>query len=216
VNPGIQIPDRVIERLSAYRRHLRRWQEQGHDRIYSHQLAALEAVTAAQVRRDLMTIGHTGSPARGYEIESLVRHIDGILNPGGEGGIALVGMGHIGGALADYLNGAYPEHRVVAAFDVHPDRVGRVLHGCRCYAVDELERVLAGTRAVVGIIAVPASAAQEVADRLVSSGVRGIVNFAPVRLHVPADVYVDNVDIAVSLEKVAYFAQARANRREAL
>ena len=213
---GADIPDRVIERLSTYRRFLRPHLEDGNERVFSHELAALEGVTAAQVRRDLMTIGYSGSPSRGYDVAGLIAHITSLLNPAGGGGLVLVGMGHIGGAVADYFSGRHPEHSIVAAFDVHPDRVGKTLHHCRCYHVDELESALEGLSVLVGIIAVPSEAAQDVCDRLVRVGVRGILNFAPVRLNTPGDIYVENVDIAVSLEKVVFFAMARTQRAESV
>jgi redox-sensing transcriptional repressor len=212
----MEIPDRVIERLSAYRRVLRQRLDAGETRIYSHELANLEGVTAAQVRRDVMTIGYAGSPSRGYDVRGLIDHISKLLNPSRGSGMVLVGMGHIGGALAEYFSRRGSELTIAAAFDVHPDRVGRVLHGCRCYPVDELERVVAETGPTVAILAVPAEAAQALADRLVRAGLRGLLNFAPVRLRVPNDVYVEDVDIAVLLEKVAFLAQARVTRREAL
>lgn len=211
----MEIPSRVIERLSAYRRHLRRWLADGHERIYSHDLARLEGATPAQVRRDLMTIGYAGSPAKGYDVEGLIEHIDGLLSPNTQAGAALVGVGHVGGAILDYFGGQHPEHRIVAAFDVHPDRVGRVIHGHRCHSANDLEAVLAETPALVGIIAVPADAAQEVADRLVRAGTTGLLNFAPVRLRVPPHVFVEDVDISLSLEKVVFFARQRVQRREA-
>lgn len=211
----MQIPDRVIERLSAYRRHLQRWIQEGRERIFSHDLALLEGVTAAQVRRDLMTVGYTGSPAKGYDVAGLIDHITGLLAPGAAGGIALVGVGHIGGAILDYFSGRQPGYRIVAAFDAHPDKVGRVVHGHRCYDVREMAAVLESQPALVGIVAVPVEAAQDVAERLVRAGVRGLLNFAPRRLRVPPEVFVEDVDIALSLEKVAFFAAIRADRREA-
>jgi len=211
----MKIPDRVIERLAAYRRHLRDLAGGGADRIYSHELASLAGATPAQVRRDLMTVNYTGSPARGYDVAGLVEHIGNLLNPGEATRIVIVGVGHVGGAVLDYFGGRHPEYSVVGTFDTHPDRVGRVVHGHRCYPVDELEEVLRGQHAVAGIIAVPAEAAQEVANRLIRAGVTGLLNFAPVRLRVPEHVYVENVDIALALEKVVFFARARMDRREA-
>lgn len=209
------VPNRVIERIAAYRRHLRAWQAEGRLRIFSHDLAALEGATAAQVRRDLMTIGYAGSPSKGYDVAGLIEHINGMLCPSGSEQVVIVGVGHVGGAVANYLNGRHPEHRVAAAFDASPELVGRVLHGCRCYAIDELESVLAHEDVAVGIITVPSAAAQEVAERLVRLGIRGLVNFAPVHLRVPPGVHVENVDIAISLEKAAFFARAAQERREA-
>lgn len=211
----MDIPSRVIERLSAYRRHLRRWLGDGHARIYSHDLASLEGATPAQVRRDLMTIGYAGSPAKGYDVEGLIAHIEALLVPNTQAGAALVGVGHVGGAILDYFGGRHSEHRILAAFDIHPDRVGRVVHGCRCHPITQLEDILREDPVLVGIIAVPAEAAQDVAERLVRAGVTGLLNFAPVRLRVPPHVFVEDVDISLSLEKVVFFARQRVQRREA-
>ncbi len=211
----MDIPTKVIERLSSYRRHLRCWQAEGKHRIYSHELAALQGVTPAQVRRDLMTIGYTGSPAKGYDVDGLIEHVSQLLDPKTAGEAVLVGVGHLGRAILDYFTGRHPGHRIVAAFDTAPDKVGRVMHGCHCYNVSEMPDLLRRQPVAVGIIAVPAEAAQEVADQLIKLGVSGLLNFAPTRLRVPTDVYVEDVDIALSLEKVAFFAHERRSRREA-
>ncbi len=208
-----QIPGPVIERLSTYRRHLRQWLAGGRNRIYSHQLADLEGVTAAQVRRDLMTIGYTGSPARGYDVAGLVQRINDLLDAGRPEGIALVGIGQMGRALLDHFRERHPEHAIVVAFDTDARKVGREVDGCRCHPAAEMEEIVHQRQISVAIIAVPAAAAQDAADRLVRAGVRGLLNLAPVRLRVPAGVHVEDVDIAVSLEKAAFFA--RANLRGA-
>ncbi len=202
------IPGPVVERLSTYRRLLRQWLTSDRSRIYSHELAALEGITAAQVRRDLMTIGYTGSPARGYDVAGLVQRIDQLLGCGSAEGIALVGVGHMGAALLDHLSDRHPEHAIVVAFDIDADKVGREIRGCQCLAAASMEEVLRERRIRVAIIAVPAAKAQEIAERLVQAGVRGLLNLAPVRLRVPEGVHVEDVDIAVSLEKVTFFARA--------
>jgi redox-sensing transcriptional repressor len=214
----IDLPQKLIERISAYRRQLARILVEGKDRIYSHELAALEGATAAQVRRDIMTIGYTGSPAKGYDVAGLISRINDVLDPHphDEEGLALVGVGQLGKALLAYLAGAPHNQKVVAAFDVDPEKTGRVIHGCRCYGLDEIERVVAAEHVRVGVITVPATAAQQVADRLVRAGVGGLVNFAPARLRVPPQVYVEDVDISVLLEKVAFLARTAAAKREKL
>ncbi len=201
------LPNRMVERLVAYRRHLRQCLGEGRTQIYSHELARLERVTPAQVRRDLMTIGYTGSPATGYGVEGLIEHLAGLLDTRSIGGFALVGAGHLGRAILDYLARQHPEYQV-AAFDINPEKTGRITHGYRCYMIDELERVLAECPMRVGVIAVPAEAAQDTAIRLIAAGVSGLLNFAPVRLHVPDSVFVEDADIALLLEKVAFFARA--------
>jgi redox-sensing transcriptional repressor len=214
-NPQQHIPDRVIERLSAYRRHLRQFLAGGRDRVFSHDLALPEGVTAAQVRRDIMTIGYSGSPAKGYDVAGLIQHISRLLDPPEQQAVALVGVGHLGRALLDYFAALHPEHEIVAAFDINPAKVGRVVHGCHCHALAVLPDILRENPVSVGVIAVPGAAAQDVADRLVEAGVSGLLNFAPVRLRVPADVFVEDVDISLSLEKAAFFARERRARQEA-
>jgi redox-sensing transcriptional repressor len=203
----MHLPAPTVERISAYRRHCRRLLAIGTERVFSHELASCWDATPAQVRRDLMLIGYHGSNAKGYDVPGLITAIDAVLGPAGEVGAALVGVGHLGRALLSYFVGRHPSIEVRAAFDIEPERVGHVVHGCRCYAVDELEHVLAVTTVELAIIAVPAEAAQATADRLVRCGVRSLVNFAPVLLDVPFGVYVESIDLAVLLEKTAYFAR---------
>lgn len=209
------LPVRMVERLSGYRRHLRFWLREGRRRIYSHELGALVGATPAQVRRDVMTIGFSGSPARGYDVEGLVERIGTILDPPGREAMTLVGMGSLGRAILNHFSRVHPERPIAVAFDVAPDKVGRLIDGCRCYASRDIEAVLAEHYVLLGIIAVPADAAQDVADRLVRAGIRGLMNFTPVRLRVPPEVFVEDVDISVSLERVSYFARSRATRSEA-
>ena len=201
------VPERTVERLSLYRRILLALRSDTSPHVFSHQLAAMAQVSAAQVRRDLMVIGYTGSTQRGYEVAGLSSALATFLDRPGGMGAALVGVGNLGRALMAYFVGRRPNLSIQAAFDSDPDRVDRVIHGCRCHGVESLERVVTELGLRVGIIAVPAPSAQAVADRLVASGVRGLVNFAPVRLWVPAGIYVEDLDMALSLEKVAFFAR---------
>ena len=120
--------------------------------------------------------------------------------------MVLVGIGHLGRALLDFFANRNPKLILCAAFDVNEMRVNRVIHGVRCYAVSKLTEVVKETRAQMGIITVPDSAAQEVASALVEGGVTGLLNFAPVQLRVPNNVFVENLNISTVLEKVAYFA----------
>lgn len=206
------VSDKTIGRLSLYRRLLNVLQAEGVRSVFSHQLANMAGCTAAQVRRDLMAVGYSGSPSAGYDVSRLLESIRDFLDvPGGQA-VALVGVGNLGKALLAYFSGRRPNLQVVAAFDSDPYKANRVIHGCRCYPVESLADVVAGKDIQVAILAVPASAAQAVAETLVRAGVRGIVNFAPVRLRVPEGVYVEDIDMSISLEKVAYFARAGVPR----
>ena len=159
-----------------------------------------------------MGVGVTGHPKRGYSTAELIRQITITLdNPTGED-VVLVGLGNLGRALLPFFAAYHPNLRVIAAFDVDPLKTGRVIHGCRCYPLDELERIVRQHQARVAIVTVPATHAQEVTNRLVEAGIAGIMNFAPVPLKTPAEVYVESIDIAAALEKVAYLAR-RAHRQ---
>lgn len=208
--PVALLAERQVSRLSLYRRQLQALGPQAPATLHSHALAALCGTTAVHVRRDLMSIGFSGSPARGYDVNALVaaigRHLDA---PGGQLA-ALAGVGQLGRALLDYFTTRRPNLRIAVAFDVDPEKTGRVIHGCRVRPLDELEQVVRAEGITVGVITVPAEAAQVVADRMVGGGVVGFLNFAPVPLRLPARTFVEEMDITTSMERVAYFARALA------
>jgi redox-sensing transcriptional repressor len=198
---------KTIGRLSLYRRVLLNLQDQGTRNVYSHQLARLSGGTAAQVRRDVMVIGYSGSPTKGYDVADLLVSIDQFLDAPDGARVALVGVGNLGRALLAFFAARSRSLEIVAAFDSDAYKAGRVIHGCRCYSMDELDEVVSGRSIRVGVIAVPADAAQTVSDRLIRAGVGGLLNFAPVALHTPGSIYVEDIDLTMSLEKVAFFAK---------
>lgn len=200
-----------VSRLSLYRRQLQARPLGSPVAIHSHALAALCGTTAAHVRRDLMTIGFAGSPARGYDVEQLIGAIGRELDDPDGQRAALVGVGQLGRALLDYFTTRRPNLRVAAAFDIDPDKTGRVIHGCRVWPLDELVRVVREQGITVGVLTVPAEAAQGVAERMVAAGIVGFLNFAPVPLRLPARTFVEEMDITTSMERVAYFARALAD-----
>jgi redox-sensing transcriptional repressor len=201
------IPEKTVGRLSLYRRILGRLLMERRSHLHSHELAALSGNRAAQVRRDLMLIGYSGSPAKGYDVQGLTQLIDAMLDGPEDQPIGLVGVGNLGRAVLTYFSGRRPHLKIVAAFDDDPDKVGRLVAGCPIYRVSEVERVVQEERIRIGVVAVPAEVAQKVADLLVAGGVRGILNFAPVALRVPRNVHVEDQDLTMSMEKVAYYAR---------
>lgn len=200
------VPHRTIARLSVYRRVAATLRAEGRLTVYSHEISGRTGNTAAQVRRDLMSIGFTGSPARGYSVPDLADRIAEVLDSPEGLRVALVGVGNLGRAILAYFLGRRSNVSVVAAFDASQEKAGRVTHGCRVFPATELPRLCRDLGVQVGVITVPADAAQEVADLLVQAGVKGIVNFAPTRLRVVRGVYVEDVDITTVVEKVGYFA----------
>jgi len=204
------VSDLTVGRLSLYRRVLNDLIADDVPSVYSHELGKMAGVTAAQVRRDLMVVGYTGSSTRGYDVPALLESIRKFLDAPGGQGIALVGIGKLGRALMSYFAGRRPNLRIVAAFDVDPYKANRVIHGCRCYPMSEMASVVSEKGIRAAVLTVPASEAQTVADALATAGVTGILNFAPARLHMPRHVYVEYIDVTTAMETIAYFARTRA------
>jgi redox-sensing transcriptional repressor len=202
-----RISERTIGRLSLYRRVLSELLAEMTRHVFSHQLAVLSGLTAAQVRRDVMVVGYTGSPTKGYDVQELMESIGRFLDASEPQPVALVGVGNLGRAILAYFAGRRPNLTIVAAFDRDPYKADRVVHGCRCYHTRDLAQVMSEQGICTAIVAVPAGDAQEAADMLVSAGAKGLLNFAPAHLRVPLGIYVENVDITTSLEKVAFFAR---------
>ncbi|MBN2281938.1 MAG: redox-sensing transcriptional repressor Rex [Candidatus Marinimicrobia bacterium] len=208
-----KISDKKIERIITYRRVLLRLDKQlGKTHVFSHQLASSSGASSAQVRRDLMEIGYTGSPAHGYEIRGLLDSIGEFIDPDQKEGIALVGVGNLGRAIIDYFNGQSSKLEIVTVFDVNPDKIERVISGCRSYHVKDLKPVIIEKKIKTAVITVPSGSAQSVADELIEAGVKGILNYAPITLTVPHGIYVENRDMITTLEKVSYFAKNNTNK----
>ncbi len=201
------VSHRTVGRLTLYWRTLRDLAPESRSHIYSHDLAAKARVTATQVRRDLMVLGYSGTPAHGYDVHILKEHIEAFLFPPVEQRVALAGVGNIGRALLKFFAGRRPTLRIVASFEKNPEKYDRLIGGCPSYSIEKAESTIREMGITVGIIAVPAEEAQFVANLFVSAGVRGILNFARAPLQVPPDVYVEDIDLAMSMDKVAYFAR---------
>ena len=198
---------KTVGRISLYRRILNDLKAEKVTNTYSYKLAALAGYSAAQVRRDLMEIGYNGSPVHGYNIEDLLQGIRTFLDAPYGQQAALVGVGNLGRSILSFFAGRRPRLSIIASFDKNPEIIGRVIHGCRCYDINELNREATLNAIDIGIITVPAAQAQNVADLMVQAGITGILNFAPARLRVPASVYVEDFDMTVALDRVAYFAR---------
>lgn len=183
--------------------------QQGVRHMFSHQLGDATGLTAAQVRRDLMVIGFTGSPSKGYHVEDLYSKISNFLDGHDRQLGAIVGIGNLGRAIMGYFSGRRSSVDIVAAFDVDPAKIGRVIVGRRCYHMDELDTICKQMNISVGIITTPADTAQSVADKMVRGSVKGILNFAPTILKLPKEIYIQNMDVSMVLETVAFFASQK-------
>lgn len=206
-----RIPEATVARLPVYLQILIEQSESGIESVSSEGLAELAGVNAAKVRKDLSYLGSYGTRGVGYEVEYLVFQIRRELGLDHEWPVVIIGAGNLGQALAGYggFNGrGFP---VAGMVDVDPDKVDTVVAGVRVRPLDDLAEIVAGGDISIGVIATPAGAAQDAADRLIAAGVTSILNFAPMVLSVPSTISVRKVDLAVELQILTYHEQRKAN-----
>lgn len=198
------VPKVVVSRLSLYLRELQRLVAAGQQTISSGQLGTLLGFSDAQVRKDLGFFGQFGYPGVGYRCDELIRAMRDILGTNHPWSVAMIGVGNLGQALLGYRGFGRQNFVIAAAFDADPTKVGRTIQGITIQPLAELADTVRDKSIRLGMIVVPADRAQEAADRLVSAGVEGIVNFAPVVLTLPAHVQVVGVDLAIELEQLTF------------
>ncbi len=206
-------PDVVIRRLATYLRLLEEREYYLGQYISSSELGELAGVTPAQVRKDLDMFGEFGKQGVGYPVRHLKRQLIHILKVDKPSNITIVGVGELGSAFARYLtrnpSGRRGEgadaFRVAALFDVDPIKVGQCVGGLRVDHLDDLEARVKEMDIKIALLTVPAPVAQEVLDRVVKTGIKLFVNFAPVRLKAPDDVRVNHADVSLELHQLGYY-----------
>jgi redox-sensing transcriptional repressor len=201
------LPEKTIERLSEYRRTLFRCLDEGKTHIFSHELAGMHNITAVQVRRDIMFIGYASQGRKGYDIKELIEVIAGIMDPSDILSLCVVGNGNLGKAISSYLVNKRPKLKIVAAFDIDPKKIGTASPLIECFSIERLREIITSRQISLALLTVPADAAPQMSKALISSGIRGILNFTTVNLSVPEDIYLEEYDMITSLEKVAYFVK---------
>ncbi len=209
--PKFKVPEVTIERLSIYLRAIKGLNEESI--LSSQELANLLETSDGQVRKDLAYFGGFGVPGQGYKVGKLKKEIRHILGLDTTWGMALVGVGNLGRALLIYPGFKRNEFEIRAAFDKDPSKIGKVWQGVEVQDVENIPQILPLKEIKIGIITTPASAAQEVADKLVKGGVKGILNFAPTRISIPKEVKLKNVDLSMELENLSYFLNKRSQIR---
>lgn len=202
-----KIPDATIGRLSMYSRYLSEADEKGITTVSSQDIAQATGVTPAQVRKDLAYFGEFGTRGVGYNSRELYTYIMKILGLDKRWSIAIVGAGNLGRALSQYKGFQQRGFDIVCIFDNDPKKIGKKLANINIYPLDQLEEKVKELKIDLGIIAVPASAAQEVADMLVGAGIRGIINFAPINVTVKENIILRKVDLAAQLEYLTYYLE---------
>jgi len=206
---GHSIPEATVSRLPLYLRSLQELLDEGLATVSSERLAEMAGVNAAKVRKDLSYFGSYGTRGVGYDVEYLLLHIRRELGLTHDWPCVIAGMGNLGQALANY--GGFHERgfKIAALVDASPDKIGTELGGVVISNVDELAHLVAQHKIRIGVIATPAHAAQDVAQRMVDAGVTSILNFAPTVINVPDDILVRKVDLAVELQILSFYQERR-------
>lgn len=205
------VPEATVGRLPLYHRVVVDLADAGVATVSSDALAATAGVSPAKLRKDLSFLGSYGTRGVGYEVSVLIEQIGAELGISSEWPVVIVGVGHLGHALANYGGFTSRGFRLVALFDQDPKLVGNDVAGLVIRPFTDLPTVTRAEGALIGVVATPAPAAQDVADALVSAGVTSILNFAPVVLTVPPSVDVRRVDLASELQILAFHQQRRAD-----
>lgn len=200
-----EISEATIHRLSVYLRFLQRIHVSGIQSISSVELAHRLNVKSSQIRKDLSYFGDFGQKGVGYNVEMLIQSLESILNLKQKIAVCLVGAGHLGQALCNY--NLYQNDNIVieAVFDSNKDKIGMKINDKCVQSINELHNTVRKEKIKMGIICVPHTSAQEVADLLIMSGVHHILNFAPTTLKVPEHVVVREMDFTAELHSLAFF-----------
>lgn len=207
---GGYVSDAVIRRLPGYYRHLRELEAMGVVQISSQDLGQRMNLTPSQIRQDINCFGGSGRQGYGYNVSELKAHIGEILGLNNNHRMIIVGVGSIGNAVANYANFSREGFEITAMFDVNPAKIGTVINGISVLPEEQMESYCASHQVDIAVLAMPASAAQDCLDRLVSCGVKGYWNFAPTDLVHDNSITVVNVHLSDTLQILSY-KMAHAN-----
>jgi len=198
------IPEPTLRRLSYYLRYLERFKEKGIDIISSKELSSALGLSDAQVRRDLFTLGGFGKRGVGYDVDKLFNYLNSFLGLDDLQKMILVGCGNLGKALLQYKGFKKRKFIITHAFDNDKRLIGKKIAGIDIRDIKEMKKEVQKHKIIYGIIATPASSAQEVVDNMIDCGIKSILNFAPIKIHVPRGVVVSSVDLTTELEWLSY------------
>lgn len=202
-----KIPDIIIGRLPIYLRALQRMAERGKRTTSSQELGEYVGISAAQIRKDISQFGEFGKQGTGYSIPFLVDKLREILRVDRMWDVAVVGIGAVGHALVRYNGLTNRGFRIVMVFDVDPAKIGQHVGDLVVEDAAKLTDRVKAAKLRIAMLAVPAAAAQDVADRLVQAGVKAILNYAPTSLNVPKGVHVQHIDPATHLQRMTYYLE---------
>ena len=193
-----------IYRLALYNRYLSTLRRDEHEYVSSQELADATGHTAVQVRKDLTCHGSLGEPGKGYQIRKLKSLLTGVFGKDDIRNVVLVGVGNLGLALIAYRGFQMQQFKIVAAFDRDVRIIGKYVEDVMVHDIQEMDSVIARTGATIAIVSVPSYSAQRIIDRLVSAGIKAILNFAPRNVSVPDGVKAHSVDMSMELDRLYY------------
>ena len=206
--PNRKIPRATAKRLPVYYRYLNVLLNANKHRVSSTELSEAVQVDSATIRRDFSYFGELGKRGYGYDVEKLLNFFKGILKQDKLTSVALVGVGSLWSALMNYNFHQSTNLRISAAFDPKESLANTVKSGIPVYPVEDMKKQIKEQQIDAVILTVPGSESQAVTDQLVEAGVHGILNFTPVRLSVPKDVQVQNIDLTNELQTLIYFIES--------
>lgn len=201
------VPDIVVGRLPIYLRVLNFLTAEGRQITSSQELGDRLGISSAQIRKDLSHFGEFGKQGTGYNVAFLRDQLRRILNVDRDWSVVLIGAGDLGHALVHYHRFGSSGFNIVAVFDNDPAKTGKMLGGKQVYAMEDLAGIVKNNDVGMGIIAVPTTAAREVADQLVACGVKALLNYAPLTLMMPLGVHVEYIDPVARLQHMAYYIE---------
>jgi redox-sensing transcriptional repressor len=198
----------TLNRLSFYLRCLRQLQDQGLARVSSQELAQRYHLSATQIRKDLAQFGEFGIRGVGYRVDELADHLDALLGLDRSHPMVIVGVGNLGSALARYLGFNHGAFHVVAGVDNDPRKIGSRVAGFTVRPVADLAAVVRESGALIGVLTLPDEVAQAAYNALADAGIRGVLNFATIRIKPRPGVPLKNVDLRINLEELAFFLKS--------
>lgn len=199
------IPDIVIARLPLYLQALKHMKLDGGIKTSSQAMAEMIGISAAQIRKDLSFFGEFGKQGSGYSVDFLINQLQNILKVNKVWGIALIGAGDLGRAIAHYQGFENAGFRISLICDNNPEKIGLEIAGFRVHGMDEMPKLINERGIKVAMLTVPSSAAQAAADELIKAGILAILNYAPITLNVPKNVHVQYINPILELQHMTYF-----------
>lgn len=202
---GRNVPDIVVSRLPIYLRALSLFENEGREVTSSQELGKRLGISSAQIRKDLSHFGEFGKQGTGYKTVFLKERLTEILNLHKTWSVALIGFGYLGNAVMHYADFPEKGFYIQAVFDNDPEKVGQIINNNTIQDIKHLENTIQTKKIKIAILTVPITVAQEIVNRLVTAGVKGILNYAPITLSAPADVKIQNIDPVVHLQQMTYY-----------